>query len=98
MTDKTESLQKCKLRSQTVSQIDGRQAGSFCIMAPESESKGDMNMLKLWKSRKRMPKEKEKTFSDWLAELLTEEQTLSKMACSMTAFLEGENTDVPFCM
>ena len=55
-------------------------------------------MLKLWKSRKRMPQERKEAFSEWLAELLTEEQALNKMACSMTAFLEGENTDVPFCM
>lgn len=55
-------------------------------------------MLKLWKSRKRTSQERKNAFSEWLAEILTEEQTLNKMACSMTAFLEGENTDVPFCM
>lgn len=55
-------------------------------------------MKKRWENRNRTTKERKESFSEWLAELLTQEQSLNKMACSMTAFLEGENTDVPFCV
>ena len=54
-------------------------------------------MLKKWKQMKKESKEKGETFSDWLAQLLTDERELDRMACSMSAFLESENSDVPFC-
>ena len=42
-------------------------------------------MLKKWKQMKKESKEKGETFSDWLA-------------CSMTAYLESENTDTALFM
>ncbi len=54
-------------------------------------------MLKKWKLLKKRKKEPDETFSDWLAQLLTDERELDRMACSMSAFLESENSDVPFC-
>ena len=32
-----------------------------------------------------------------LAQRLTDERELDRMACPMSAFLESENSDVPFC-
>lgn len=53
-------------------------------------------MLRKWKWMKKENREPEETFSDWLARLLTDERELDRMACSMSAFLESENSDVPF--
>lgn len=53
-------------------------------------------MFKKWKLMKKSEKEPEETFSDWLTRLLTDERELDRMACSMSAFLESENSDVPF--
>ena len=50
-------------------------------------------MLKKWKQMKKESREKGETFSDWLARLLTDDRDLDRMACSMTAYLESENTD-----
>lgn len=55
-------------------------------------------MQRRWKLWKKERKETEGTFSDWLTAVLTDERTLNKMACSMSTYLESENTDVPFCM
>ena len=43
-------------------------------------------------------KEPDETFSDWLARLLTDDRELDRMACSMTAYLESENSDAAFLM
>ena len=55
-------------------------------------------MLKKWKLIKKESKEQDETFSDWLARLLTDDRELNKMACSMTAYLESENSDAAFLM
>ena len=54
-------------------------------------------MFEKWKLLKKKKKEPDETFSDWLAQLLTDERELDRMACSRSAFLESENSDVPFC-
>jgi len=66
-------------------------------MTPEREKKELSSMFKKWKLLKKKKKEPDETFSDWLAQLLTDERELDRMACSMSAFLESENSDVPFC-
>ena len=55
-------------------------------------------MLKKWKLLKKRKKEPDETFSDWLARLLTDDRDLDRMACSMTAYLESENTDTALFM
>ena len=55
-------------------------------------------MLKKWKLIRKEAKEPDETFSDWLARLLTDELELDRMACSMTAYLESENSDAAFLM
>ncbi len=47
---------------------------------------------------KKESKEKGETVSDWLARLLTDDRNLDRMACSMTAYLESENTDTALFM
>ena len=55
-------------------------------------------MLRKWKWMKKENRELEETFSDWLARLLTDDRDLDRMACSMTAYLESENTDTALFM
>ena len=55
-------------------------------------------MLKKWKLIRKEAKEQDETFSDWLARLLTDDRDLDRMACSMTAYLESENTDTALFM
>ena len=55
-------------------------------------------MLKKWKLNRKEAKEPDETFSDWLARLLTDDRDLERMACSMTAYLESENTDTALFM